>query len=366
MRVRGFTILTIALAGGFLYGLWWLYQLRFEAGDIYPPYSSLRADPLGAKALFESIQQLPGISAARNYRPVASLAKMPATVLFLGVDSFAFENATEEQIKEYEALAAGGARVVIAMRPLRRVLEPVAPPGKPGAKQPPVNTTPPEQPSIQKRWGISIDYIGQSGKQADEEGSGEPKVTALYFRADGRVLHEVERRFGSGSVVLLANSYPWSNEALAGERDVPLLSRILARHPLVIFDESHFGLTESGSVGALVRKYHLEGAVAVLAVLLALFVWKNSTSFLPARSLPEGGEVKVEAKDAGAGLANLLRRNIPAQALLQTCWNEWEGSRHGGRHYSHAKMDRARALMAEGRDAAETYREVSRILAKRT
>jgi hypothetical protein len=362
MRTKGAVVLTIVLAGGFLYGLWRLYQLRFEAGDIYPPYSSLRADPLGAKALYESIQELPGMSAARNYQPVASLAKTQATVVILGQDPFIFEIMTEDEVKEYEALAAGGARVIVAMRPVRRLPEPNVP--KTG--RPPSQSVPPGQAAIQKRWDVTFDYLTSSLQEANQESSGEPKVTALYFRSGDKNAYEFEKQFGAGSVVLLANSYLWTNEALAGERDTQLLARMLAGYPLVIFDESHFGLTESGSVGALVRKYRLEGVVAMLAVLLALFVWKNSTSFLPPRVQPSDADDSVWAKDAGTGLANLLRRNIPGRTLLKTCWNEWEQSQHGGRHYSRAKIERARALVNADGDAAETYREVSRILAEKT
>ena len=35
-----------------------LFQLRFEAGDVYPPYSSYRADPLGTRALYQSLENL--------------------------------------------------------------------------------------------------------------------------------------------------------------------------------------------------------------------------------------------------------------------------------------------------------------------
>src|ERR1039458_4312797 len=110
-------VLIIALAGAFLFGLWKLYELRFTAGDIYPQYSSLRADPLGTKALYESLQQIPDISTARNYREIESLPKGKSTVLFLGENPFLFELMPQDQIKEYEALAASGARVVIALRP---------------------------------------------------------------------------------------------------------------------------------------------------------------------------------------------------------------------------------------------------------
>ena len=35
----------------FVFGLVRLFELRFEVGDVYPAYSSLRSDPLGAMAL---------------------------------------------------------------------------------------------------------------------------------------------------------------------------------------------------------------------------------------------------------------------------------------------------------------------------
>jgi hypothetical protein len=74
----------------------------------------------------------------------------------------------------------------------------------------------------------------------------------------------------------------------------------------------------------------------------------------------------VAAKDANSGLANLLRRNIPARALMRTCLEEWEGSRHGAKFYSQAKIDRIRALARRESDAVETYRKISRILAERS
>ena len=42
------------LVGAFLYGVARLYALRFEVGDVYAPYSTYRADPLGTGALYEA------------------------------------------------------------------------------------------------------------------------------------------------------------------------------------------------------------------------------------------------------------------------------------------------------------------------
>src|ERR1017187_2011400 len=204
-------VLIIALAGAFLFGLWKLYELRFTAGDIYPQYSSLRADPLGTKALYESLQQIPDISTARNYREIESLPKGKSTVLFLGENPFLFELMPEDEIKEYEALAASGARVVIAMRPVNRQRE--EPLDKKPPNQKPDDKKPHEAPVFEKRWGIHFGYITRPATQAEEEPGTNPKLTALYFRVDNKVLHRVERPFGTGAIVLLASCYPMSNEA---------------------------------------------------------------------------------------------------------------------------------------------------------
>lgn len=58
MRKASWLLLAIVLL--FAFGLVQLFRWRFEAGDVYPPYSSLRTDPMGTQALFESFQAIPG------------------------------------------------------------------------------------------------------------------------------------------------------------------------------------------------------------------------------------------------------------------------------------------------------------------
>src|SRR5260370_24441016 len=140
----------LPLACGFCYGLWKLYELRFAAGDIYPPYSSLRADPMGSKALYDSILQLPGAAAARNYLPIEKAPRGNATLLFLGLDPYVVEASPEHHLKDLETLARTGARVVIAMRPLLRRKENDTPVTK---------MDPHEPPAMLKRWGVGFGYI---------------------------------------------------------------------------------------------------------------------------------------------------------------------------------------------------------------
>jgi hypothetical protein len=65
----GFGVLGIALVAVFVAVL----ERRFSAGDIYPHYSTLRSDPLGAQALYESLDALPGLELSRNLRDLMTL-----------------------------------------------------------------------------------------------------------------------------------------------------------------------------------------------------------------------------------------------------------------------------------------------------
>lgn len=67
----------------FLAGLFRLLVLRFDAGDVYPPYSSLRSDPLGTRAFHDSLALLPGVRVCRNFQPLSRYVPEPGSTLFL-------------------------------------------------------------------------------------------------------------------------------------------------------------------------------------------------------------------------------------------------------------------------------------------
>ena len=113
MKKLHLVLLVVALAG-FVYGLLHLFRLRFEAGDSYPEYSSLRADPLGSKALYESLGSL--LSARRHFRSLARLGDGPGTtVLLLGLPAEA--QLAPGDFKALETFARNGGRVVISLFP---------------------------------------------------------------------------------------------------------------------------------------------------------------------------------------------------------------------------------------------------------
>src|SRR5262245_37901574 len=57
-----------ALGAVLVFEILQLFQARIESGYVYPPYSSLRSDPVGTMALFESLQAVPELSVERDLR----------------------------------------------------------------------------------------------------------------------------------------------------------------------------------------------------------------------------------------------------------------------------------------------------------
>src|SRR5580704_16608482 len=79
----------------FVWGAEQVALMPLQAGEVYPRYSSLRSDPLGAKALYESLAALPELQVSRLYkqRPVLDAE----TALFvLGVDPESWSSITED------------------------------------------------------------------------------------------------------------------------------------------------------------------------------------------------------------------------------------------------------------------------------
>ena len=76
-----------AIAVLFFYGVVELLIARFETGDVYPPYSSYRSDPLGSRAFYDGLGLLPQVKSSRNIEPLSRLSATSGTVLFLfGMD----------------------------------------------------------------------------------------------------------------------------------------------------------------------------------------------------------------------------------------------------------------------------------------
>jgi hypothetical protein len=96
-------------------GLVRLFWLRFEAGDLYPPYSSLRSDPLGVQALYEGIQHLEGQETSRNFQPMDRFTPEPgATFIVCGLTDIP-PVADEPWKTLLKKVTANGGRLVISL-----------------------------------------------------------------------------------------------------------------------------------------------------------------------------------------------------------------------------------------------------------
>jgi hypothetical protein len=103
----------------FCYGVAHLLVLRFKTGDVYAPYSSLRSDPLGTRALFESLARLNGLSVWRNYEALSIFGSgRDTTFFYLGVNAGNWEFVQKDLVKPFEKIATQGGRLVFSFLPV--------------------------------------------------------------------------------------------------------------------------------------------------------------------------------------------------------------------------------------------------------
>ena len=383
----------------FLLGVGHLFALRFETGDVYPAYSSLRSDPLGTRVLYESLENLGDLSPQRNYLFLHSLRPEPDTTFFyLGTPADDYNPVPQELIQVFDRLAKSGGRLVVSFLPMNRKLPERTKLGKETeslkgedveCRQESNNTS---RFSVKRHWGVGFEFnqnlpVKDGSYLALDAVSNWPDLppaiswhSNLYFvllDESWQVLYTsqghpvmIERPFGKGSLVLCADSFFISNEALRSERQPQLLVWLLGRHSKIVFDEAHFGIFKQPSVAALLRHYRFYGVLGVLAVMALLFVWKNAAYFVPPRKddLPSEADV-VSDKDNVRGLIALLRRNIPGSDILRVCGQEWERTFRNDQRFKPEVFERVKEILRTQApstkkrvDAVKGYRKISRTI----
>jgi hypothetical protein len=120
MRRRNFLLPAAALIGLLLFFCFLvrLLLLRYERGDVYPAYSTLRADPLGARAYYEALGSMNDFPIARGFTSLhRELEEKPATLFFLGLDAEDIMSFTKVQVAQLDSYVKNGGRVVITYKP---------------------------------------------------------------------------------------------------------------------------------------------------------------------------------------------------------------------------------------------------------
>jgi hypothetical protein len=386
-------ILLCALAVTLAFEIIQLVQLRFEAGDVYPAYSSLRSDPLGTMALFESLQAIPGLNVQRDLRPTNTMPQLKSlTYLHLATSAEGWMAMPEETFREIETFLKSGGRLVVTFFPLaKRPPEPIRPRQEPAESKD--NSKDKKKPSARELWGMNFEVMDLKAdgdtfipEVVQHEGglslppdltwhsgivlSGlDPAWKPIYSRGGAPVL--IERAFGEGTVVIATDSYFLSNEAMLKDRQSSLLSWLIGPNREIMFDEAHLGITESPGVATLIQRYRLTGLVAGLLIVAGLYVWKNSTSLVP-KPTEVVMEAHVEGRDSAAGFVNLLRRSVPADQVLAACFAEWRKSAAQGA-ISPARIAAAesayeaeRSNPKKDKDSVRAYNTISNILRRKT
>jgi hypothetical protein len=337
-----------------------LFWLRFDAGDLYPAYSSLRSDPLGVQVLYESLKSVDAQGVDRNFRAFSrrDIHTAPSTYLVCGLTTSSNALARSRWEPLLERTAKSGDRLVFAF---------TLPSGKPTSSKPEKEEsvaldgsgdednrgTPDEDDTTAKDetagglWGLGFDLNEKSGSvksmaRRQPAGPGhlpatlvwrshlsfdlyDPAWEMIYALEDRTVV--ARRSWGAGKVVVLADSYLFSNEGLRNHREPGFLAWVLPPDRKVIFDEFHHGLAKEPGIAALMRKYRLHGVILSLVVVVALILWRQAVVFVPRSEDAENAELKSAlGRDSAEGWVSLMQQHIPAANLLKVCHQEWQAS----------------------------------------
>jgi len=392
-------LVLVLSSAAFAYGLVQLFNLRYQIGDVYPEYSSLRSDPLGTMILYEAFEQLPALSVRRDF---SGNSKLPednqAVYLHLAASRSDWTSVPEDVFQDVEGFLLRGGRLAVTFLPegspsLRVMTRPAKPTSSPqkSSKSKLSGELPPGHASLKQRWGVEF---GFAPLRRDDGSTYKPVVVVnqtelalpptlawhsgviltnvseawrtIYARGTNAVL--IERHFGAGSVVIATDSFFLSNEAMSQDRHADLLAWLVGARHHIVFDEAHLGIVEASGIATLMRKYRLHGLAVSLLVLAILFIWKNSTSFVPL--YPEDKErAHVLGKETSAGLVNLLRRHIAPHDVLGVCFQQWTQSLSSDGGHLITRIDQAQAVLEVesarakvDRNPVRAYQEICRVL----
>lgn len=376
-----------------------IYERRLSR-DLYPRYSSLRADPVGLRLLHDTVDELPRHSASRWMRRFDLLpAKPERTIVVAGLDVGSHGDGVPlygDGRRALERVALAGGRVIIAFERMRyfapwqiaelpddvdlMIQEEETDAEAESKEEHDDEITGAEDvlEFLEEIQGMSLGFEVRYEYVQDDWGMARATPTALraqlpaflnwrthaylvptvdadaawqtLYRFGGRPV-VMERSWGRGSIVVMTETYPLSNEALHTAADPAIIRWLLGSHQQLQMVETHLGVVEEPGIAALARRYGLTGALIVLGVWLLLFAWRRMALFLPAP--PESRTLEL-TYESTAGLEALMRRSVAPDDLVAICEEEWKRTASPG--------DRDRVAREPFNSPVEGYNQITRSL----
>jgi hypothetical protein len=370
-RVAAWVVLTVGFLALLFFGLA-SFRTRLETGNCFPEYSTFRADPKGLKAFYESLQATDLIHVSRRLQPSKILPLGENQVLVVAGVRPDEQIDSDEDPQFFDHWLATGGRLIVALRPEKN--QPAG--NRPSAHENQHSTDDTSLVfwrSLIRRWGAEIAPINAIhsatansslfgtisrwlGRNSFVRLTSDWKVIAL--QDDKSVI--VERAFAHGSIVLLADSYPLSNEGLAADRNTGFLVWLIDNRGGVMFEETHLGLSEQAGIMTLAQRYGLQGTLVSIVVVLLLFIWKCQYTLVPRTKRKQNGST-VPGCGSDQAFLNLLQRAVSQKDLLGVCLTTWLKTARPTPAQL-ITLEKFRSDPGEGKPVVERYNQLTALL----
>ncbi len=332
VRVVAWAILAAGFLGLLFFGMHTL-RMRLETSDSLPEYSTYRADAKGLKVVYESLRASDLIHVSRRLESSRILPSGEGQILIVAGVRAGQETVSGEDAQWFDHWLATGGRIVVALRPEQNQVthsQAVSPANQEAAEDPSSALW----QSLIKGWGAEVVPLKDIRAATAESTSFgtisrwlgrnffaqlTPDWKVIAVQDDKKVI--VERAFGHGSIVLLADSYPLSNESLAADRNTDFLLWLIDNRRGVFFDETHLGLSERPGIMTLAQRYGLQGTLISIVAVLLLFIWKCQYTLVPRTKMNQA--LAISGRSSDQAFLNLLQRSVARKDLLAVCLDTW-------------------------------------------
>lgn len=380
-------LVVLATIGTFIVVALQTFKVRLETQEGYPVASSFRADARGCRALYESLHHVPGVQTARFLRTFSNLPPAEGRSLIIAGINPQTNILQVQDRKSLNAWVEAGGTLIVALtvedknsgKAGSTDYELLPPPKEQKSASPNNRSTPPTEEcwieTLQSAGVRIFRHVDTAARHHFVSGVFAPSgswLGPLYFlqsswlvvaEADHRPV-VIQRSFGRGNVILIADSYLLTNGSLANDRETGFLGWLFRKQSTVLFDESHFGFTESPGVVSLARRYGLESAFFVLLIFALLFVWANRYTLVPKSVSRSSGSLIVPGQGGETVFVNLLRRSLPAKDLLSTSTELWRKGVHDAGRIR--KLDQLLPTLDPRSSVVDRYNQLSQRLNERT